>query len=250
MKKQESNKLEPDVFGEAISAYFHKKDETDIIVHSPDFDDDVIPVPFLFRSYKEMPVLEKEALKNCKGKVLDVGCGAGSHAMYLQQVKNLEVTAIDTSPGAIEICKARGIKDARILNFFLLKEEKFDTLLFLMNGSGIIGKLSRLDDFFQHSRDLLNPEGKILLDSSDLSYLFDEDEDGGIWIDAGAPYYGEMEFSLSYKGKRSKPFPWLYLDYNTLELAANMNNFECKLRKKGPHYDYLAELSVRNREIG
>lgn len=243
-----SNNNDHDVFGEAISAYFHEKDETDIIVHSPDFDDDIIPVPFLFRSFNEMPVLEKEALKHCRGSILDVGCGAGSHALYLQLEKKLPVTALDTSPGAIEICKQRGIKDVRHLDFFLLNKEKFDTLLFLMNGSGIIGKLSRLDEFFKQCSNLLNPGGKILLDSSDLSYLFDKDEDGGIWIDAAAPYYGEMEFSLSYKGIRSNPFSWLYLDYNTLEQAAAKNKFKCRLLKKGPHFDYLAELSPREKE--
>ena len=237
-----NNKKEVDVFGKAISAYFHDKDDTDIIVHSPDFDDDVIPVPYLFRTYKKMPVLEKEALKRCFGRVLDVGCGAGSHSLYLQNEKELEVIAIDTSEGAVEICKLRGIKNVKQEDYFNLNSEKFDTILMLMNGTGIIGQLKNLDNFFQHTRKLLNPKGKILIDSSDLSYLLDEDEDGGIWIDLEAPYYGELQFSISYKGETSAEFNWLYLDFNTLELAAAKNNFSCKLVKEGEHYDYLAEL--------
>lgn len=245
MKKQDSYKEDIDVFGKAIAAYYHQKDETEIIVHSPDFDDDEIAVPYLFRSFKEMPPLEKEALKICTGKVLDVGCGAGSHSLYLQDERNMEVTAIDTSKGAIEICKLRGIKDARNIDYFKLRNEKFDTILLLMNGTGIIGKLSNLDDFFQHTKTLLKEGGKVLIDSSDLSYLFDKDEDGGIWIDPEDPYYGELQFSISYKGETSAEFNWLYLDFDSLELAAAENGFTCKMLKKGEHYDYLAELSTK-----
>ncbi len=242
MKKQESSKAVVDVFGKAISAYYHEKDETPILVHSPDFDDDEILVPYLFRDFKEMPELEQAALEKASGKVLDVGCGAGSHALFLQNEKKLEVTAIDISEGALEICKLRGINDVRKIDYFDLKNELFDTILLLMNGTGIIEKLENLDKFFQHSKTLLSKNGQILIDSSDLSYLFDPDEDGGIWIDPDAPYYGELEFSISYKGEQSAEFLWLYLDFNSLELAAQENNFSCELVKKGEHYDYLAIL--------
>jgi len=242
MKKQESSKVNMDVFGKAISAYYHDKDKTPILVHSPDFDDDEIQVPYLFRDFKEMPKLEQSALKNATGKVLDVGCGAGSHGLYLQNEKNLEVTAIDISEGALEICKLRGIKDVRKVDYFELKNEQFDTILLLMNGTGIIGKLENLDRFFEHSRSLLSKDGQILIDSSDLSYLFDPDEDGGIWIDPEAPYYGELKFSISYKGESSTPFDWLYLDPTTLANIAESHNFSFEILQKGEHYDYLAIL--------
>lgn len=244
MKKKDKNQEDIDVFGKAISAYFHDQDETDIIVHSPDFDDDTIPVPLLFRTYKEMPLLEKEALKKTKGKVLDVGCGAGSHTLYLQQEKKLEVTGIDISTGAIEICKLRGCKNVRVQDYFELENEKYHTLLFLMNGTGIIEKLANLDYFFDHSRKLLEKDGQILIDSSDLSYLLDPDEDGGIWVDPEQGYYGELEFSISYKNETSPTFNWLYIDFSSLELAAAKNGFSCELIKKGKHFDYLAELKA------
>lgn len=241
MKKQQSDKYPDDIFGMAISQYYNYKDETDIIVLSPDFENDVIPVHYLFRNYNEMPPLEITALDNCQGRVLDVGSGAGSHALFLQEERGLKVTAIDISPGATEISKLRGVKDARCLNFFDLKNEKFDTLLFLMNGTGIIGKLDNLDYFFEHCKTLLSKKGKIIIDSSDLRYLFDEDEDGGIWI-KNEQYYGELEYRLGYKGSVSAPFHWLYLDYNLLNLAATKSGFTCKLLKEGEHFDYLAKL--------
>ncbi|HSI69323.1 MAG TPA: class I SAM-dependent methyltransferase [Gillisia sp.] len=241
MKKQDSDQYK-DIFGIAIKAYYNDKDTTEIMVHSPDFDDDTIPVEYLFRNYNKMPPLERKALDLCTGRVLDVGCGAGSHGLYLQEERSLEVTGIDISKGAVEIAGLRGLKDARQQNFFELKDEKFDTILFLMNGTGIIGRLNRLDEFFSHTRKLMSPGGKVLLDSSDLQFLFDADEEGGIWVDMAAGYYGELTFRISYKGETSEEFDWLYLDFNSLELAAAKNNFSCELIKKGDHFDYLAEL--------
>lgn len=240
-----NEKNNPDIFGNAIKAYFETGDKEDILVHSPDFDDDVIPVPYLFRDYKEMPPLEKKALSLCKGRVLDVGCGAGSHALYLEKEKGLSVTAIDTSKGAIEVCRKRGISDARNIAFEDLSEEKYDTILLLMNGTGIVGKMRKLDTFFQRLKSLLNIKGQVLIDSSDLVYLFDADEDGGVWVDAANGYYGELTYSLSYKGETSDKFDWLYLDFDSLYLAASKNGFSCELVQKGEHYDYLARLTYK-----
>lgn len=242
MNKPKNN---PDIFGKAITAYHESGDKEDIIVHSPDFDDDVIPVPYLFRSYKEMPELEQKALRACRGKVLDVGCGAGSHSLYLQEERKLKVTAIDTSEGAIGTCRQRGISDARNVAFEALSGEKFDTILLLMNGTGIVGKMRFLDAFFEQLKNLLTKDGQVLIDSSDLIYLFDADEDGGVWVDSSKGYYGELTYRLSYKGETSESFPWLYLDFDSLYLAAGKNGSNCDLIYEGAHYDYLAKLTLK-----
>ena len=243
MKHQKNS---PDIFGMAINNYFDSADEEDIIVHSPDFDDDVIPVSYLFRNFSEMPALERKALEMCSGRVLDVGCGAGSHALYLQNERKLEIMAIDTSEGACKIAEKRGVRNAENIAFEDLSKEKFDTILMLMNGIGIVGKLQNLDKFFEKLRQLLNENGQVLLDSSDLIYLFDAEEDGGIWVDAADGYYGELKYSLSYKEKSSKLFDWLYLDFDSLSLAASKNRFSCELVQKGNHYDYLAKLTLNS----
>lgn len=238
------NNTNPDIFGHAISDFFHGKDTEDITVYSNDFDNDLIPVDYLFREFKEMPPLERAALERCNGKILDVGCGAGSHALHLQDTKNFTVTGIDISEKGIEICQKRGLKDARCEDFFQLKNETFDTILMLMNGSGIVGKLSNLEPFFKQLKTLLAPKGKVLIDSSDLSYLFEQDEDGGVWIDASQGYYGELHYQIGYKNEISEKFDWLFIDFETLRFAAESNGFACKLLQEGDHYDYLAELTI------
>jgi hypothetical protein len=125
-----------------------------------------------------------------------------------------------------------------------LENEKFDTILLLMNGTGIFGTLKETPNFLQKLKTLLTPSGQILIDSSDIIYMFDEDEDGGKWIPSENEYYGETIFNISYKGEKELPLDWLFLDYNTLQNAAFANGLQCELIQEGEHYDYLARLSI------
>ncbi|MCW2118589.1 class I SAM-dependent methyltransferase [Flavobacterium sp. 7A] len=233
-----------DLFGTAILDYQTNNSPQDLITFTSISEEDEMSVSYLFRSYSEMPLIEQKALQIARGKVLDIGCGAGSHSLYLQQEKKLDVTAIDISTNAIEACKLRGLKNATVLDFMNLSDNKFDTILLLMNGTGICGKLKNLPMFLTKLKSLLLPDGQILIDSSDLIYMFDEDEDGGKWIASENEYYGELTFHIKYKGKNETPLDWLYLDYNTLQNAANDNGFKTELLLEGNHYDYLAKLSL------
>ncbi|MUH35724.1 class I SAM-dependent methyltransferase [Zobellia amurskyensis] len=233
-----------DVFGKALLDFQEGNYSEDIITFSSLDEEDTIPVPYLFRNFKEMPKLEQEALKLCKGSILDVGCGAGSHSLYLQE-KGLTVTALDYSKGATETCTLRGIKNVIHSDIYSFKNQKFDTLLLLMNGIGIVGKLNQMSQFFDHVKTLMNPGAQILLDSSDIIYMFEEDEDGGVWVPDTGTYYGEIEFHMKYKDEKSDSFFWLYLDYKTLEMAAEANGFACQLVRNGEHYDYLAKLWIK-----
>ncbi len=235
--------MEKDIFGNAILDYQLGTYTEDIKTYSSLDEEDVIPVPYLFRTYKAMPPLEKKALKLCKGSILDIGSGAGSHSLYLQE-KGFDVTALDHSHGAVEACKLRGIEKVVESDLYDFKGQKFDTLLMLMNGIGIVGKLKNLDKFFNHIKTLLKPGGQLLLDSSDIIYMFEEDEDGGYWLPDTGNYYGEVTFTMEYKKKKTDEFPWLYIDYNTLQRAAQSSNFNCELVSEGEHYDYLAKLTL------
>lgn len=233
-----------DLFGKAIFDFYTKNSPEDIITETSISEEDEMSVEYLFRTYNEMPKIEQKALQLAKGKTLDVGCGAGSHALSLQNERNLEVTAIDISEKAVETSLLRGIKNAKVENILDFEGEKFDTILLLMNGTGIFGQLKNCNKYLSKLKSLLNPGGQILIDSSDIIYMFDEDEDGGKWIPSENDYYGELVFNISYKGEKEEPFDWLYLDYNTLQNAAIANGFNCELILEGEHYDYLAKLSI------
>lgn len=233
-----------DLFGKAILDYQKTQKPLFILTETDISEAEEMDVAYLFRKYKDMPKIEQKALNLCKGKVLDVGCGAGSHALYLQE-KGFDVKAIDISANAIEACKLRGVKNAEVINVLDLKDEKFDTILLLMNGTGIFGKLINTTKYLQHLKSLLNPNGQILIDSSDLIYMFDEDEDGGKWIPMeNKEYYGELTFTVEYNKEVEEPFDWLYLDYNTLQNASHANSLNCELIVEGENYDYLAQLYV------
>ncbi|WP_372474731.1 class I SAM-dependent methyltransferase [Capnocytophaga sp. ARDL2] len=230
-----------DLFGKAIFNFYTQNDLTPIITETNFTEADEMDVSYLFRSYKDMPKIEQLALTLCKGKILDIGCGAGSHSLYLQE-KGMNVTAIDVSPKAIETCQLRGIKNTQTIDILQLNNQKFDTILLLMNGTGIFKNIKSVAFYLNHLKSLLNDNGQILIDSSDLIYLFDEDEDGGKWIPNDRDYYGETTFFISYKGENEAPFDWLYLDYNTLQNACHFNGLQCELLHEGEHFDYLARI--------
>ncbi|GEC78898.1 class I SAM-dependent methyltransferase [Flavobacterium aquatile] len=229
-----------DLFGKAILDFQTNNSPEAISTETNISEADDMDVAYLFRSYNEMPKLEQKALQLAKGKILDVGCGAGSHSLYLQE-NNFDVTAIDISANAIEACQLRGLKNVKVQNILDLENDKYDTILLLMNGTGIFGTLKETYNYLQKLKSLLAPNGQILIDSSDIIYMFDEDEDGSKWI-PGNGYYGELTFTVSYKNQTEAPFPWLYLDYNTLQNAAHANGLQCELIQEGDHFDYLARL--------
>jgi hypothetical protein len=231
-----------DPFGAAISDYFKYGKAPDILVNTNYTENESIPVLYLFRTEKEMPELEKTALKHCIGKVLDIGAAAGCHALVLQQ-KGFNVTALDHSLLAVEVMKKRGIKNVLHADIYAFSESKFDTLLMLMNGAGIGGTLRGLEKLLNHLKSLLHEDGRILIDSSDIKYLFEE-EDGSFWIDLNScNYYGEMQYELSYK-KHNAIFDWLFVDADGLKEISTKAGFQFKLLKEGNHFDYLAQLTL------
>lgn len=235
---------EKDPMGQAITDYHQHRKAGRLRVLSSQFEEDEIPVTQLFRTLKEMPVLEQTALRLAEGSILDVGAGAGCHSLALQEMGK-EVTAIDISPLSVRVMEERGVRCALHANLF---DERlcgaFDTVLMLMNGSGIVGRLENLPLFFRRMKQLLRLGGSVLMDSSDLRYLF-EDEDGSFLIDLAADYYGEVDFQMQYKQVKGEPFDWLYVDFQTLSYHASANGFHAELVQEGSHYDYLARLRMK-----
>ena len=235
-----------DLFGQAIYDYHFNNSPENLYTETTISEEDEMEVCYLFREFNEMPIIEQKAITLSKGKILDIGCGAGSHSLELQNKLQLDVTAIDISKKAIATCIARGIKQTEVCGILDLNENtQYDTILLLMNGTGIFGTIKQIPIYLNKLKRLLLPNGQILIDSSDIIYMFDEDEDedGEKWI-PGTNYYGELTFKIKYKNEAEEEFPWLYLDYNTLQNAAIANGFKCELVLEGEHYDYLAKLTL------
>ena len=232
-----------DLIGRAIWDYYYQENSEDLQTETSISELDDLPVSYLFRDYQEMNALEKKALDSSFGKVLDVGSGAGSHSLYLQNERKLEVTALDISPKSIEVCKARGVKNAICEDLLQFSEKNFDTVLLLMNGTGIFQSLEHIDQYLQKLKSLVAENGQILIDSTDILYMYDQDEDGGVLVPATG-YYGELDHYLHYKGESELPMKWLYLDFDTLENAAIANGF--KIQKIEQLEDsYLAQLTLK-----
>ena len=259
-----------DPMGAAILDFQKQGKAARLRVLSSMFEEDEMPVTHLFRSVPKMPLLEQKALQLAKGRVLDIGAGSGCHTLALQE-KGFTVKAIDISPLSCEAMKLRGVKDAECINLFDPHlssgnhsgenqenhfgenqenhsrenqeqfEGGFDTILLLMNGTGIAGKIEHLPALFQRLKALLNPSGQILIDSSDLKYIY-ENEDGSFDINLNGAYYGEVDYQMIYKNVKGDRFDWLYVDFPLLKSIAETYGLHGELVAEGEHYDYLARF--------
>lgn len=230
-----------DLMGRAIWDYYHNNQPENLQTETSISEMDELPVDYLFRGYDEMNKIEQKALQLASGKILDVGAGAGSHTLYLQNEKKLDVTAVDISPKSVEVCQLRGVEKTWCGNILEFPEEKFDTIMLLMNGTGIFQSLNVIDVYLQKLKSLMNNNGQILIDGTDIIYMFDRDEEGGVLVPAGF-YYGELDYWVHYKGESEQAIKWLYLDYQTLKNAAENNGFKIE-KILEEEYSYLARLN-------
>jgi len=229
-----------DPIGQAIVDYSQSKKKAEIIVSSDLCDDDVIEVPYLFRTWNEMPLIEKMAIDKCQGKVLDIGAGAGAHTLVLKE-KGFDVTALEPSAGATQYMQNLGLNtiQGRIES---ITDSKYDTLLLMMNGLGLAGSLENLPNFLTHLKSLLNPGGKIICDSTDIIYLYQE-EDGSMWMDLNAQYYGNFKFQMKYADQQTEWFDWLYVDFGRLQGICEEVGLSIELLHEEDDH-YLVELKI------
>jgi hypothetical protein len=230
-----------DPIGMAIADYFETGEAEDILIHTNYTEGELLAPALFFRNEDEMPFIEKKALSLCRGKILDVGAAAGCHALTLQN-RGFSVTALEKSKLSAEVMKKRGVNDIICTDLYHFKTKGYDTILVLMNGTGIGKTLKGLKKMLKHLKSLLSKNGQILIDSSDIRYLF-EDEDGSLWIELiNNNYPGEMEYELVYKNC-SSTFRWLFVDFETLASVAAEAGLKCEMLGKGDHYDFLVKLS-------
>jgi SAM-dependent methyltransferase len=230
-----------DIFGRALKNHYSGKRGDDLYICGDDLEDEIMDLSYYFRTYNKMPEIEQKALELCRGSVLDIGAGAGSHSLYLQE-QGYKVKGIDISEGAVEVMKQRGLKNYACCDVQDIENEKFDTLLLMMNGVGISGKLAALPAFISHLLGLLETGGQIIFDSTDLRYLY-EDDDGGMWMDLNAEYYGEMNYSYRFKGEMGKGFAWLYVDEEKMRFVCKQLGLKMEVVFRADDYHYLLHLT-------
>jgi SAM-dependent methyltransferase len=232
-----------DVLGNALLDYIKGDDKATILVGSDLTETEELGAAHFFRDFQQMPILEQKALSLCQGKVADLGAGGGSHALVLQQTL-AEVTAFDISPGACQVMKERGVKDPVHADINHLGNTRFDTILMLMNGIGLVGDLEGLATFLQEIKKNLKPGGRIIADSSDISYMF-YDEEGYLCLDLNDKYHGVVTYEMTYKGQTGPPFNWLFIDFPLLEEYAGKYGFDCRFIEEDEHFHYLVELQLK-----
>ncbi|RNI22716.1 methyltransferase domain-containing protein [Rufibacter latericius] len=232
----------PDPIGGAIKAYWQGQQDAAVTVYSDQMEADELPAAYLFRTSQEMPEREQFALQEARGRVLDIGAGAGSHALALQE-KGLEVTALEISEKAAQVQEARGVQNILVGDFFSLEATPHDTLLLLMNGIGLAGTLDNLPHFLDTCKKWLAPGGQILLESSDILYLYEE-EDGSVLLDLNGAYYGELTYMMEFGQERTEPFPWLFIDFDLLQQYAEEAGFQAELLLQEEDDHYIARLTL------
>lgn len=228
-----------DVQGNALLDYLQKKDKKiHLRLHTSYGKPERMPVQVFFRDPRKYSELERQALSYCKGRVLDVGAGAGAFPLVLQE-RGLEVTALENSPLSCEVMRQRGVKEVLMGDLWELEGLQYDTLLLMMNGLGIAGTLPELPALLEHLRTLVAPGGQILFDSSDITYLYE----GGVPVPEDR-YHGEILYQYEYKGERGEEFSWLYLDMEIMSVIARDMGFGMDLLYGPDNDQYLARLTV------
>ena len=225
-----------DLLGQALVEYYNGE-VYPLLINNKYGDPEEIPIEVFFREKEDLTTLEQAAISQCKGNILDVGAGAGAITLLLQD--SFETTAIESSEGACQVMKALEVRNGITGDIFDYKGEDYDTLLLLMNGIGIVGRLDNLQKSLTHFAKMLKPDGQILLDSSDISYLY-EGEDKP--VDA---YYGQLSYQYSYRGESSDWFDWLYVDFDTLSEYAMRSGLQTELLIKDDNDQYLARLTKK-----
>jgi SAM-dependent methyltransferase len=222
-------------------------------VHTVGGDPEPVSSAAFFRTLHEMEPWELAALDRCGARVLDVGAGAGCHALACQQ-RGLGVVAVDTNAHAVEVMRRRGVVDARCCAASEVLDETFDTLLMLMHGVGLVGDLDGLRWMLADAHRLLAEGGVLLLDSRDPRGTAGGDQPGQDVPGDGLPEVGASgedssgeglavaELWMEYGELRGVPFPWLFLSAERLAEEAATVCWELEVLQREADGRYLGEL--------
>ena len=226
-----------DIFGNALLDFHHNEFESPLLLHNEYGPPEIIPVERFFNNDDEFSELEYFALEQVQEKILDIGAATGRHALYLQN-QGHDITAMDNSEFCGIVMRELGIKKIIVDDIFNYKGQVYDTILMLLNGIGIAGSIEGLEKLFLHLKKILKPTGQLLVDSSDISYLFENN------IPPGKEYFGELSFQYEYKSRLGDLFNWLYIEQGKLVEIANSTGWTCQIISEDETDSYLARLQL------
>lgn len=160
---------EEDAFGQEMLAYWRGDPVVEVIERDDGYVDTTPGPAIYFATIEDWLLGEAEAIRYAEGRVLDIGCGAGRHALYLQD-RGQEVVATDNSPLAIQVCQERGVKDARVMGITRLDRSlgKFDSIIMLGNNFGLFASFKRARWLLRRFRNLTTSDGRIIAASSNV----------------------------------------------------------------------------------
>ena len=238
-----------ELIARSMRDYMLGDEDAGVLLSSDAEEDRILFASHFFRGPEAMPLAERRALELARGTVLDVGAGAGAHALALQAC-GVRVTATEVSTTAVEVMVALGVEDARLLDVFAEPgPDRWDTVLILMNGTTLVGSPAGLTRLLAAASARLAGGGRILIDSSDLRQERVEEESPGAENRAeergDGRYVGEVQLQVTYKGERSPPFPVLYAHPELLAECAREAGLESRVVAEGEDGAYLAELTER-----
>lgn len=233
--------------GRALLDYYHGDTEATLVIRRDDGQAGELPVRVFF----DPPALDSLgwlALELCRGKVLDVGAGAGRHSLLLQD-RGLSVQAIDIASEAVEVMRHRGVRQAACADVYEFDGGPYDTVLMLCHGIGLTQDLCGSGRFLAHARRLVKADGQILLDSLDVRCTTNPEHlDYQARIQREGRYYGEVRMSIEYKGQKGAMAGWLHVDPETLRERAAEEGWSCEIVRQEEGGDYLARLLKRGTE--
>jgi len=198
-----------------------------------------------FRDYREWSPDQRKAMRYVRGRVLDIGCGAGRHSLYLQQ-KGFEVLGIDTSPLALRVCRLRGLKKTKLLSITRINSKlgKFDTLLMLGNNFGLFANFRRARWLLGRFHSITSERARIIAESMD-PYQTDDP--------VNLEYHrlnrkrgrmsGQLRIRLRYKKHATPWFDYLLVSKDEMKQILKDTGWSVRrfIDTKGPVYTAIIE---------
>jgi SAM-dependent methyltransferase len=159
-----------DAYGQLLLAALEGEDVVEIVEREDGFIDASVMGPKLYLApFRRWPSHHRRAMRYAKGRVLDVGAGAGRVSLHLQE-RGQDVVAIDNSPGAIAVCRRRGVRDARVLAFDAVDESlgTFNTIVLFGNNFGLFGTPTKAKQLLRRLHRMTSNDARLIVESRDV----------------------------------------------------------------------------------